>query len=342
MPISLVDPDTKNNTGRDEGLTDIRMRRYLYNILENSNFSSLARLLNLLLMLLIMSNVIAVILASDRAIYQELQGFFDYFELCSIIVFSVEYVLRAWVSVEDPRYQPAITGRLKYLASPMALVDLIAVLPFYLGMLFNIDTRLLRVLRLFRIFKLSRHFSAMSVLLTVIRTELPTLISAIFIMLVLVVLASAGMFLVERNVQPDTFGTIPRAMWWATITLTTVGYGDVIPVTAAGKILGIFITILGVGMAALPAGILASGFTREVHRRREGYRTLVRDALSDGQLNKEERRRLRNYSDDMGIDEEEALRLLRTESHVVPGAPASAMHDSGCCPHCGKPVSRVA
>lgn len=318
------------------------MRRYFYNLLEQSNSSPLARLLNLLLMLLIMSNVIAVILTSDRAIYLELQVFFDYFELLSIIVFSIEYMLRAWVCVEDPRYQAAVTGRLKYLVSPMALVDLVAVLPFYLGILFNIDTRLLRVLRLFRIFKLSRHFSAMSVLLTVIKTELPTLISAIFIMLVLVVLASAGMFLVERNVQPETFGTIPRAMWWATITLTTVGYGDVIPITAAGKVLGIFITILGVGMAALPAGIIASGFNREVHRRRESYRTLVRNALSDGELDMAERKRLRSYSSDMGIDDEEAMHMLNRESKIMPARTASPMIDPDCCPHCGKPVSRVA
>lgn len=328
--------------GRIQGLAEPFMRRYFYNILEQGNSSAVARLLNLLLMLLIMSNVIAVILASDRAIYQELNAFFDHFELISIVVFSVEYVLRAWVSVEDPRYQSTIGGRLKYLVTPMALVDLIAVLPFYLGIFFNLDTRFLRVLRLFRIFKLSRHFSAMSVLLTVIRTELPTLISAIFIMLVLVVLASAGMFLVERSVQPETFGTIPRAMWWATITLTTVGYGDVIPVTAAGKILGIFITILGVGMAALPAGILASGFNREMHKRRENYRTMVRDALSDGELDTNERNRLRNYSSNMGIDDEEALYMLNGERKRNPAGCASAQIDRACCPHCGQPVSRVA
>jgi len=175
------------------------MRRIFYNILEQSNSSSVARLVNLLLMLLIMSNVMAVIIASDREIYLELQVFFDSFELFSIAIFTIEYLFRAWTCVEDPDYQSAITGRLKYLVSPMALVDLVAVLPFYLGIIFNIDARIIRVLRLFRIFKLSRHFSAMSVLLAVIKTELPTLISAIFIMLVLVVLASAGMFLVERD-----------------------------------------------------------------------------------------------------------------------------------------------
>ncbi|MBT8126357.1 MAG: ion transporter [Gammaproteobacteria bacterium] len=322
------------------------MRRYFYNLLEQSHSSALARLLNILLMLLIIGNVFAVILASDRAIYLELQTLFDHFELLSIAIFTMEYLLRAWVCVEDPRYQSAVMGRLKYLSSPMAIVDLVAVLPFYLGVIFNIDARILRVLRLFRIFKLSRHFSAMSVLLTVIRTELPTLVSAIFIMLVLVVLASAGMFLVERDVQPQTFGTIPRAMWWATITLTTVGYGDVIPVTAAGKVLGIFITILGVGMAALPAGIIASGFNREVQKRKDAYRSIVRNALKDGRLDRTEHRELKNYSTDMGIDHEEALHLLAEESTArsmnIPASPDLPVE----CPYCGKaitsPHSRVA
>jgi voltage-gated potassium channel len=318
------------------------MRRYLYHLLEQNSSSPLVRLVNLLLMLLIMTNVVAVIFASDRAIYLELQVFFDNFELFSILVFSMEYLVRTWICVENPRYQEAVTGRLKYMVSPMAIVDLVAVLPFYLGIIFNIDTRFLRVLRLFRIFKLSRHFSAMSVLLTVIKNELATLVSAIFIMLVLVVLASAGMFLVERDIQPDTFGTIPRAMWWATITLTTVGYGDVIPITAAGKILGIFITILGVGMAALPAGIIASGFTREVNKRRENYRTLVRNALTDGVLDNAERNHLKNYSIDMGIDEDEAMHLLKQETHTTHTTAATPINNPDCCPHCGKPVSKVA
>jgi voltage-gated potassium channel len=293
-------------------------------------------------MLLIMSNVLAVILASDRGIYLELQSFFDNFELLSIAIFTMEYLFRAWTCVEDSRYQSPFSGRLKYLCSPMAIVDLIAVLPFYLGMIFNIDARILRVLRLFRIFKLSRHFSAMSVLLAVIRAELPTLVSAIFIMLVLVVLASAGMFLVERDVQPGTLGTIPRAMWWATITLTTVGYGDAVPVTAAGKALGIFITILGVGMAALPAGIIASGFNREAHKRRETYRALVRDALADGLLDSAKHRKLKHYSTDLGLDEEEALRMLVEESSVRPAQAGAADIKSDDCPYCGKSLSRVA
>ena len=318
------------------------MRRYFYSLLEQSHSSALARLLNLLLMLLIMGNVFAVILASDREIYLDLQVFFDHFELLSIAIFSMEYLLRVWICVEDPRYQSAVLGRLKYLFSPMAIVDLVAVLPFYLGIFFELDARILRVLRLFRIFKLSRHFSAMSVLLTVIRTELPTLVSAIFIMLVLIVLASAGMFLVERDVQPQTFGTIPRAMWWATITLTTVGYGDVIPVTTAGKILGIFITILGVGMAALPAGIIASGFNREVQKRREGYRSLVRNALADGLLDKTEHRELRHHSTDMGIDNEEALHVLAEESQASPANRPPSPVTPVECPYCGKALTKVA
>ena len=311
------------------------MRQYFYNFLEQNNSSPMARLVNVLLMLLIMCNVVAVILASDRAIYSELQWVFDGFEFFSIIIFTTEYVIRVWVCPENPRYHSSLAGRLKYMVSPMAIIDLVAVLPFYLGMFFNIDTRFLRVLRLFRIFKLSRHFSAMAVLLTVIKNELATLVSAIFIMLVLVVLASAGMFMVERDVQPEVFGTIPRAMWWATITLTTVGYGDVIPITVAGKILGVIITILGVGMAALPAGIIASGFTREVNKRRDTYRTMVRDALVDGVLDNTERNILKNYSLNMGIGDDEAMNLLKQESGA---SSVTSTTRADCCPHCGGAV----
>ncbi len=316
------------------------MRACFYSFLEQSNSSAVARFVSLMLMMLIMCNVVAVILASDSIIYQDLQAAFDGFELFSIIVFSLEYLTRVWVCVENPKYRQPVTGRLKYMVSPMAIVDLVAVLPFYLGIFFNLDTRFLRVLRLFRIFKLSRHFSAMSILLTVIKNEMATLVSAIFIMLVLIVLASAGMFMVERDAQPTAFGTIPRAMWWATITLSTVGYGDVIPVTVAGKILGVFITILGVGMAALPAGIIASGFTREVNRRRETYRSMVQDALTDGVLDEAESHVLKNYSLDMGISDEEAMRLLNQERSAI--AVRSSSTEPGCCPYCGSATAKVA
>ena len=129
-------------------------------------------------------------------------------------------------------------------------------------------------------------------------------------------------------------------MWWASITLTTVGYGDVVPVTVAGRIFGVFITILGVGMAALPAGIIASGFTRELNKRRDTYRTMVRDALSDGVLDNTERMVLDNYSQDMGIEDEEAMSLLKQESGAISGISVSSTNRSDCCPHCGKPVTK--
>lgn len=316
------------------------MRSNFYNFLEQSNSSAVAQFVSLLLMVLIVCNVVAVILASDSLIYDDLQAVFDGFELFSIMVFSLEYFIRVWICVENPKYRQPVKGRLKYMVSPMALVDLVAVLPFYLGFFFNIDTRFLRVLRLFRIFKLSRHFTAMSVLLTVIKNEMATLLSAIFIMLVLIVLASAGMFMVERDAQPAAFGTIPRAMWWATITLSTVGYGDVIPITVTGKILGVFITILGVGMAALPAGIIASGFTREVNKRRETYRNMVQEALTDGVLDEAERNVLKNYSLDMGISDEEVTRLFKQAKSAI--AVTASSPAPGCCPYCGSATAKVA
>ncbi len=182
-------------------------------------------------------------------------------------VFTIEYLTRIWVCVESNSYSNDWRNRLRYMFTPLALVDLLAILPFYLGVIGQFDTRFLRILRLFRVFKLSRHFSVLAVLATVLRNESRSLLSAIFVMLVLVILAAASIYFVEREAQPDAFGSIPRAMWWATVTLTTVGYGDVVPVTISGRLLGVLITVLGVGMAALPAGIIASGFTSELARR---------------------------------------------------------------------------
>ena len=135
----------------------------------------------------------------------------------------------------------------------------------------SIDLRFLRVIRLLRIFKLTRYSGAMNLVLSVFKEEASAFFAAFFVLLMLLILASSGIYLLEHEVQPDNFGTIPDAMWWAMATLTTVGYGDVVPITPIGKLFGGFITIIGMGMVALPAGILASGFADQVHRRRTEY-----------------------------------------------------------------------
>ena len=313
------------------------LRKQLFYMLDMRNTppSVAARALNIALMLLILVNVLAVIVESVDAYRQQYRALFWYLEVVSVAIFTVEYLTRLWVSVEDLNYRGGWRGRLRYALTPMALVDLLAILPFYLSMLFSLDTRILRVLRLLRVFKLSRHFAVLEVLATVLRNEAKTLVSAIFVMIILVVLSSAGIYVVERTAQPEVFGSIPRAMWWATVTLTTVGYGDVVPMTVEGRLLGVVITVLGVGMAALPAGIIASGFTAELARRREAYEITAARLLLDGEINAQDRRELHKMRNELGLDRGDAQQLLRKVALNNQGAPET---EATQCPHCGKPL----
>ena len=288
------------------------------------------------ILLLIVANVIAVILGSVASIGAAHVIFFRNFELVSVLAFSLEYIARAWVAVEDGRYRRACAGRIRYMLTPMAVIDLIAVLPFFLGLFSVLDTRMLRVVRLFRVFKLTRHFGALEILLKVIRSEARSLGAALFVLLVLVVLASAGMYAVERDVQPEVFSNIPKAMWWATVTLTTVGYGDVVPITSAGRFFSGVIVILGIGIAALPAGIIAAGFTQELQRRREAFRLVAHEALADGVIDENERRLLEATRKDLDMDRDEANMVLHEEL-----IEKKTERESAHCPHCGKPLEKI-
>ena len=295
-----------------------------------------ARVVNVSILLLILANVVAVILESVESLEMVYHRFFLVFEWVSVSLFALEYLVRAWVCVEERPYRRPVAGRLRYLLTPMAIIDLIAILPVILTMVTQVDTRILRALRLFRVFKLTRHFSALEILFRVIRSEARTLGAALFVMLVLAVLASAGMYAAEHSAQPEVFGSIPKAMWWATVTLTTVGYGDVVPVTDAGRLFSGLIVILGIGIAALPAGIIAGGFTRELQRRSEVFKLVAKEALEDGVIDDQERAMLENARQELNLDSEEAGLLveearLRQESAVT-----------ACCPHCGRPLGGTA
>lgn len=312
-------------------------RARLYAVFEaREQAGVVARAFNIALMLLILVNVIAVILESVEAYRTEYAALFWHLEVSSVAVFTVEYLMRLYACAEHPGYRRGWRGRLRYALSPMAVVDLLAILPFYLSLFFSMDTRVLRVLRLLRVFKLSRHFAVLDVLGTVLRNEAMTLISAIFVMVILVILSSAGIYVVERTAQPEAFGSIPRAMWWATVTLTTVGYGDVVPLTLAGRLLGVVITVLGVGMAALPAGIIASGFTTELARRREAYELKARAAMLNGEINADERRELLRARNELGLERGDAKQVLRK---VALENQTTSQTEVERCPHCGKLLS---
>ena len=190
-------------------------------------------------------------------------------EICSLIVFTVEYGLRIWVSIEHTPYRHLThrRARLKFVISPFGIIDLLAVLPFWLAFILPADLRTLLVFRMARFLKLARYSPGMRSLLEVLYTERRALLGCLVILLGATLLAASVMHLVEGHAQPDKFGTIPEAMWWAIVTLGTIGYGDVVPITPLGRTVASATIFLGLIMVALPVGIIATAFANQVHRR---------------------------------------------------------------------------
>lgn len=248
-----------------------QIKARLYGILVDTGDDELAdRIVALFLMGLILLNVAAVILETVAELATRYQALFRTLEIFSVAIFTVEYLLRLWVCTLNPKFQGSIAGRIRYALTSMALVDLIAILPFYLPLVLPLDlwiARLLRLFRLFRLFKLARYVESLRTLDDAIRAKKEELIISIIMLLVLLLFSSSLMYLVESAAQPDKFNSIPATMWWSVATLTTVGYGDVFPITPLGKLLGAFIAVLGIGVFALPTGILATGFAEALQRR---------------------------------------------------------------------------
>ena len=244
-------------------------RKSLYRTLEPTEKGFLAeRVFEFILITIIILNILAILLDSVEAIHREYHTFFDQFELFSVIFFTVEYVARLYSVVENKRFSNPILGRIKFAVTPLALVDLLAFLPFYLTFL-PIDLRFIRIFRLmplFRMFKIARYLHALNIFKRVIRERKEQLILSFFFILFILVIISFVMFYAERAAQPDKFSSIPATMWWGITTLTTVGYGDLVPITPIGKFLGGIFSIACIGLLALPAGILSSGFFEMMHK----------------------------------------------------------------------------
>jgi voltage-gated potassium channel len=249
-------------------LKDLRRRVYL--VLEQGPVGDwLSVGVDRAMVALILVNLLAVALESVPSAREQYRPLFDAIEYVSLVVFSAEYFLRLWVAVEHgPHLHLSATrARLKYVLSPAGLVDLIAVLPFWCAPLLPDDLRVLQVLRILRFFKIARYSPAMRSLLDVLYRERRALFGCLVITLGIAAVAAALMHLAEGKVQPDKLGTIPDAFWWAIVTLGTIGYGDVVPVTALGKMIATGTIFFGLIMMALPVGIIATAFADQIHRR---------------------------------------------------------------------------
>ncbi|BCW99420.1 MAG: potassium voltage gated channel, Shab-related subfamily, member 2 [Armatimonadota bacterium] len=254
------------------------LRSRVYAVLEGEAASSpVGMAVHGILLLLILSNVLVSVEASVVSIADRYARWFDAFDAFSVTIFTVEYLARLWCCVEDPRFRSPVLGRLRFALGFLPLVDLAAVISFS-GVLLAGGAdyrflRVLRILRILRILKLGRYSQALLLVGRVVAAKKEQLAAALVCVFVLITIAAGLIYEVERQAQPEAFGSIPESMWWAVVTLTTVGYGDVYPVTPVGRVLASLLALFGVAMFGLPAGILASGFMEELSRRRGDIET---------------------------------------------------------------------
>lgn len=252
----------------DDGVSGVR--RWLYILLEAGKTGDKpSAIFDVFMVTLILANVVAFAAETDvriAAAYGEELRLFNAF---SIAIFTVEYLIRLWVCVDHPAFRglPKWRVRLGYSMTPQMLIDLIVILPFYLSFLFAVDLRVLRIFRLFRFLMLARYSPALYTIGRVFKSERRAMLAALIVMSGMLIFSATGIYWLEHEVQPEAFGSIPMSMWWALATLTTVGYGDVVPLTTLGRFFGGLVMIFGLGMFAMPIAIVSSGFAREIHRR---------------------------------------------------------------------------
>jgi voltage-gated potassium channel len=269
--VILITAEPKASTmARDGHRRRADLRRRLYEILEPGPVGDrFSVIFDRSIVALIVINLVAATLESMPQLATRYALWFNVVEYVSLVAFTVEYALRLWCAVEHTphRHLPPWNARLKYALSGAGLVDLLSVLPFWFAFLLPADLRFVLVLRMIRFFKIARYSPAMRSLLDVLYSERRALFGCLVILFGAMMIAAAAMHLAEGHVQPEKLGTIPDAMWWAIVTLGTIGYGDIVPVTPLGKVIASGTIILSLVMLALPVGIIATAFAEAVHRR---------------------------------------------------------------------------
>ena len=272
---------------------------------------SLHTIFDTFIVIWVIVSVLAVILESVQGIHYLLNLEFIVLDAIAVSIFTLEYCLRMYCCVEEPGYKRAVSGRLKMAKSTSSIIDILAIAPFFLEVFLYhlIDLRFMRIFRLLRLLKLSRYTGATQSLSKVIAREWPVMAASTFIMLLLVVMTASLGFLFEHEAQPDKFENIPQAIYWAVITLASVGYGDISPVTPAGRAMTIVLSLIGIGIFAIPAAILSSAFTDQLKRDRESLVNTIYEMLADGHLDEKEIEYIRTESKRLHLSDEE-IRLL--------------------------------
>ena len=268
---------------------------------------------DMILFILIVLNIAAVCLESVKQIGNEYKVAFNAFEFFSVVIFSIEYVLRVWSAParNDLGNSTNIIKRMKYIFSFTGLIDFLAIIPSILPYFFGgLDLRWLRVLRLLRLLKISNYSSALEDFFSAIKADWRSFSAALYLMVIALFLSSALMYIAEHDSQPEKFSSIPETMWWGLITLTTVGYGDVSPVTPLGKIIGAFTAIMGVCTVALLTGIVASAFANQRAQKAAILEAEISQALSDGVISDDEAQKIEKLRKELNLSPEHSKSLV--------------------------------
>ena len=234
------------------------------------------KVINVFIIVLIILNVVAVMIETLPSLQEDSQAkeFFDYFDLISVIIFTIEYLLRVWSSNHEKKYSHPVKGRIKYMLSGGALIDLLAILPYYLHAFLGFDLRILRIMRLMRflrLFRLTAYMKSAQLIVNIFKARVNELLLSLVLVIFLIIFSSCAIYFAEHNDPQNKhlFSSIPATIWWSVVTLTTTGYGDMYPVTVIGKALAVVIMLTGVAFFALPAGIITAGFLEEFRKNKK-------------------------------------------------------------------------
>ena len=292
---------------------DKTLRQKVYALVnETPDSGKLHEIFEFIIVIWVLISVTSVILESVDSINYYFHVEFIIIDTIAVAIFSTEFLMRIYSCTEDPKYQHWLAGRINFSRQFSSLIDIVAIAPFFLESLLDhlFDLRFLRVFRLMRLFKLGRYSAATKSLFYVIQREWPVMKAAIFIMLMLVMLAACLGYLFEHEAQPDKFENIPQSIYWAVITLASVGYGDISPVTPAGRTITIILALLGIGIFAIPAAILASAFSDQLRIERETMKQELYEMLGDGKISAEERTIIDAEAKRLHLSKAEVDRLL--------------------------------
>ena len=284
-----------------------QVQRRIFEVLDGAVHDRASKVCEIFIASLVVANVLAIMLESVHEVHTAYAAYFHIFDLVSVIIFSVEYVLRIWSCGQKYAQEPgsAWRGRKEYLFSAFGMVDFLSTVPFYLQLIFpGADLRVLRMFRLLRIFKLSRYNSAMDDMFEAIKSEKDSFSSAMFLLLISCLLFSSLIYIIEGHDQPEVFPSIPAAMHWFILTIIS-GWGDVDPVTYLGVALVVVTQVLAIALGAILTGVVATAYTAQVQRREAVYELEVREALADGIVTVEERAKLAQMQAKFGMTDEQ-------------------------------------